>query len=262
MKNTRFENLSLFLAAIVCFSVIFSATPLLAADPAISLGGGVALVPDYEGSEDYTGAPALLFSARWESGNFIKFAGTSLRANVLPNKTWSLGPVLQYRGERNDDVSNNQVADMRKIDSTIEAGAFVGFNAEGFDAGLEWVTDTSNKHDGALAKMSAGYSFHWLGLANRVGISATYADDDYMDTYFSVDANNAARSGLDVYEAEAGIKDFGVDVTASYSINNNWSLMGLLGVKALLNDAKDSPVVDDVGSSSQLTAGLMAVYHF
>ena len=31
----------------------------------------------------------------------------------------------------------------------------------------------------------------------RLSIDSTWADDDYMSSYFGVNANNAARSGLD-----------------------------------------------------------------
>ncbi len=257
MKKTKFKFIPLLLATLICFSLPAS---LWAAD--VTAGAGLAAVPDYEGSEDYTAAPLLLINAKWEDGYYIKLMGNRVRANVLPNTTWSVGPVLQYRGKRDDDVSNNKVGDMRKIDATLEAGIFGGFNAEGWDASLQWVTDTSDKHDGYLTTFEAGYTFPAAGFVNRIGISSTYADKDYMDTYFSVDRDNAARSGLDRYKADSGLKDFGVNYTANYAFNESWGLTGLVGYTALLNDAKDSPVVDDEGNSNQFKLGLMATYKF
>jgi outer membrane protein len=262
MQSSRSRNMLIFLAALILFGLICLPATLFAAGADYSVGAGVALVPDYEGSDDSTGAPALFFSAQWEQGYFVKLAGNSMRGNVLPNKNWSFGPVLQFRATRDDDVDNSQVALMREIDSTVEAGAFVGFKNDAWDASLQWVSDTSDKHDGSLAKIIAGYSFRSPGLVTRLGISSTYADDDYMNTYFSVDADNSDRSGLAQYKAESEIKDVGVDVSVRYSINDNWSVMGLLGYAALLGDAKDSPVVDVAGSDNQLTAGVLAIYKF
>jgi len=262
MQNYRFHHTSIFLTALVLFGLICLPATLFAAGVDYTVGAGVALVPDYEGSDEMTGAPALLFSAQWEQGYFIKFAGNSMRGNVLPNKNWNFGPVLQFRATRDDDVDNKQVARMREIDSTVEAGVFFGFNNDAWDASVQWVADTSDKHDGSLAKVIAGYSCKRPGLVTRLGISTTYADDDYMNTYFSVDANNSARSGLAEYKAEAEIKDIGVDVSVMYSINDNWGVMGMLGYATLLGDAKDSPVVDVAGSDSQVTAGLLATYKF
>ena len=262
MKSNKFKNVPLLLATLVCFSIISLPASLLASEVDISMGAGVAIVPDYEGSEDYTAAPLLMLNAKWAQGYYVKFMGNRLRVNVVPNNTWSVGPVLQYRGKRDDDVSNNKVGDMKTIDATLEAGVFGAFKAEGWDGSLQWVTDTSNSHDGALATLDAGYAFTAAGLKNRVGMSMTYADKDYMDTYFSVDSKDADRSGLDRYKADSGLKDIGINLSSNYAFNDNWGLTGLIKYSALLNDAKDSPVVDDEGSNSQFTFGLMATYKF
>ena len=262
MQGYRFRRTSVFLAALVLFGLICSPATLFAAGVDYKVGAGVALVPDYEGSDEMTGAPALLFNAQWEQGYFIKLAGNHVRGNVLPNKNWNFGPVLQFRQTRDDDVDNEQVARMREIDSTVEAGAFLGYNNDAWDASVQFVSDTSDKHDGSLAKVIAGYSCKRPGLVTRFGVSSTYADDDYMDTYFGVNAANEGSSNLAHYKAEAGIKDVGVDVSMRYSINDNWGVMGMLGYAALLGDATDSPVVDVAGSDSQITAGLLATYKF
>ncbi len=262
MQTYQLRHTSVFWAALVFFGLICSPTTLLAANVDYSIGAGVAAVPDYEGSDELTGAPALFFSANWEQGYFVKLAGNSIRANALPNKNWSLGPVLQFRGTRDDDVDNSQVALMREIDSTVEAGVFVGFNNGAWDTSLQWVSDTSDKHDGSLAKLIAGYSFKSPGIKTRIGVSTTYADDDYMSTYFGVNANNVGGSGFAPYKAEAGIKDVGVDVTIRYSINSSWDVMGGLTYASLLGDATDSPVVDVAGSDGQFSAALLAIYNF
>ena len=259
MKSTKFKSVPLLLVALICLSL---PATLWASEVNVTMGAGVAAVPDYEGSEDYTVAPLLMLNAKWEQGYYVKFMGNRLRVNVVPDNTWSVGPVLQYRGKRSGSVSNNKVGDMKKIDATLEAGVFGGFNAEGWDASLQWVTDTSNKHDGTLTTLDGGYAFPAMGLKNRVGVSMTYADKDYMDTYFSVSRKDSSRSGLHHYKADSGLKDIGINLSSNYAFNESWGLTGLIKYSALLNDAKDSPVVDDEGSNSQFTFGLMATYKF
>lgn len=266
MKTFRIRTILILLAAIVCLGVICLPSTVLA-ETKYSLGAGVGAAPDYEGSEDMAGVPALFFSAMWDEGYFIKLAGPAIRANVIPSKTWSLGPVLQYRATRDDDVDNNVVAKMKKVDSTAEGGLFVGFNQAGWDTSLQYVTDTSDKHEGSLVTLIAGYTFKEDRYATRIGMSSTYADDDYMDTYFSVNAANVGGSGLESsptypYKAEAEVKDVGADVMVRYHMNENWDLMGLLAYKVLLGDASDSPVVDIEGSSGQTSAAIMAIYNF
>ena len=251
--------------AVVLVSLVFICMPAVssaAGDVKYSIGAGVGVVPDYEGSQDYMAAPVPLFSAQWKSGRYIKLDGNVLKINLLANDMWSLGPVLQYRGERDDDVDNKKVSKMDKIDAAIEAGAFLGYNYDSWDIGFQLATDVSGEHDGLLATAGTGYTFKNDKMSTRFGASLTYADDDYMDTYFSVDTKDAKRSGLKRYKAESGIKDVGVNLTLRYSMTENWGIRGAAAYIVLLEDAKDSPIVDDEGESGQFKASLVVIYNF
>jgi MipA family protein len=260
--------------AVVLVSLIFIGIPAVssaAGDVKYSIGAGVGFVPDYEGSEDYMAAPVPYFSAQWTSGRYIKIDGNVLKINLLANDMWSLGPVLQYRGERDDDVDNNKVAKMNEIDAAIEAGAFLGYKLalfhlspmyDSWDIGAQLVTDASGEHDGMLATARTGYTFKDDKMSFRIGASITYADDDYMDTYFSVSASDEIRSGLKKYKAESGVKDVGVDLTLRLSMTENWDIRGAFAYIALLEDAKDSPIVDDEGESGQFKGSVVVIYNF
>jgi len=250
--------------AVVLACLVFVGLPTVssAADIKYSLGAGVGFVPDYEGSEDYEATLVPHFAAQWQNGRYVKLDGATLKANLLANDTWSLGPLLQYRKKRDDDVDNNQVSKMRKIDAAVEAGAFLGYKYESWDFGLQVATDVSDAHDGTIATARTGYTFKADRMSTRIGASITYANDDYMDTYFSVSAADSARSGLSRYKAESGIKDIGVDLMVRYSMTDNWDIRGALAYTALLNDADDSPVVDDAGESGQFMSSVVVIYNF
>jgi outer membrane protein len=250
--------------AVVLVSLILVGMPAVsfAADIAYSVGAGAGMAPDYEGSDDYEGVPLPYFSAQWKNGRYVKLDGAALKANLLANDTWSFGPLLQYRGKRDDDVDNNAVSRMREIDAAIEAGAFLGYKFDNWDLGIQMATDVSDEHDGMLATAGTGYTFKTDRMSTRIGVSLTYADDDYMDTYFSVDADNANRSGLPIYKAESGLKDIGVNVMLLYNMAANWDIRGGLGYIALLGDAEDSPIVDIEGESGQVKASIIVIYNF
>jgi outer membrane scaffolding protein for murein synthesis (MipA/OmpV family) len=90
----------------------------------------------------------------------------------------------------------------------------------------------------------------------------TYADDDYMDTYFGVNSGNRGSSTLPDYSADSGIKDVGINLVAHYTPWQKWGIMGLASFKTLLNDAEDSPLVDDEGDDKQFMIGIMATYRW
>ncbi len=127
-----------------------------------------------------------------------------------------------------------------------------------FDAGkwetyVEFLTDVDDEHEGSLTTLRQSYK---QPLKNRrlltFNVSLTYADDDYMGTFFGIDSGNAASSGLRMFDAEAGIKDLEVSVALLTRVSKRWNIAYTLGYKELLGDAADSPVVDDEGSPGRV----------
>ena len=254
----------IWLVGFVCMFIAGFSIPsaCFGADSKIKLGLGIAASPEYEGSEDYEAVPVPLFSVAWASGRFIQLTGANFKANVLSGGTWQLGPAIQFRKKRDDDVNNSAVADLRKIDNAVEVGGFAGFKVNQWAASIQVVKDTSDEHDGLLTTISGSYTYVGDSLISRFELSTTYADDDYMETYFQVDSKNVGTSGLPFYNADSGIKDVGLSVVADYSLNKSWSIMGIGSYTRLVGDAEDSPVVDDEGSENQMFFGVMGIYHF
>ena len=90
----------------------------------------------------------------------------------------------------------------------------------------------------------------------------TYASEDYMSDYFGIDADNAARSGLDQYDADAGFKDTGVDLVLGFGQGPGWRASLIGRYRRLLDDAADSPIVKDEGDRDQYFAGAVVGYRF
>ena len=185
------------------------------------LGLGIGMVPDYEGSNDYMVVPIPFARIDSHTGQYIGLLGTTVRADLLKGRTWSAGPVLRYRFER-DDVEDDTVDKLRKVDDALEVGGFVGIQIDQWTAMIEAAQDVADGHEGLLVTLVAGYSIPLdTGLMLSLSASTSYASDDYMESYFEIDENNANRSGLDVHDADAGIKDYGVRVGVNYKSLNN-----------------------------------------
>ena len=227
-----------------------------------SIGGGLGIVPDYEGSEDYEIVPLPTGSAKFDNGMYVKLLGLNLRANLIPSDFWRLGPVYNYRSSRSD-VENDQVDDMSNVSDANELGLFGGIEWEGWYLFAEWLADMGDAHDGSYGSLKGGYNWvlnpEWM---ITMGGFATYASDDYMSTYFGVNRRDADRSGLDRYDADGGMKDFGLDLGANWGFAPSWDLRGLFQYKRLTGDADDdSPVVDE-GSENQLFTAILVVFKF
>ena len=79
-----------------------------------------------------------------------------------------------------------------------------------------------------------------------------------MESFFGIDAQQSANSGLQNHDAEAGIKDVNLSVSVGYPISKRWRVGTMLEYKRLLGDAADSPIVDD---KNQFVAGISLSYH-
>jgi outer membrane scaffolding protein for murein synthesis (MipA/OmpV family) len=247
MKNQQ-KCMGLLVALLALLLVISAAQ---AAD--FSIGGGLGVVPDYEGSEDYEIVPVPTGSAKFDNGMYVKLLGLNLKANLIPSDFWRLGPVYNYRSSRSD-VDNGKVDDMSNVSDANELGLFGGIEWEGWYVFLEWLADTGDAHDGSYGSLKGGYN--WI-------INEQWAlTMGYMSTYFGVTGRDSARSGLDEYDADGGMKDVGVDLGVNWRFAQSWDLRGLLQVKRLVGDADDdSPVVDE-GSETQAFTAVLVVFNF
>jgi outer membrane scaffolding protein for murein synthesis (MipA/OmpV family) len=255
------KNQKAFIGLMITMMALFLLVPTAyAAD--YSIGGGIGVKPDYEGSSDYEMVLLPAGSARFSNGMYIQLLGLNLRANVIPSDMWRLGPVYNYRAER-DNVENNQVDRMQEVSDANELGIFGGFEWNNWFVFLDVLADTGNAYDGWYSTLKGGYNWviddAWM---LSMGGHATYANDDYMETYFGVSSRDAARSGLNRYNADGGMKDYGIDLGVNWNFARSWALRGIASVSQLVGDAdNDSPVVDE-GSETQFLSGVMVMFKF
>jgi outer membrane protein len=253
----------------------FAVAPAVAGEET-AFGGhlilGGAMVPDYEGSDDYQPVPFAAGKLAYDE-YYIEARGPGLRANIMPADVFpfgfELGPSLAYRFGR-DDVKNDSVDDLRDIDGTVAVGGFAKIYTTavlqvGDEIGFEVEVESGigSDRDGTTIKFGPSYSFSpWDSMRLGFNASATYASDRYNETYFGIDSDNALRSGLPTYDAEGGIKDLGVSVNATYVITEQWAITGNVRVTQLVGDAADSPIVDDAGSATQGVVAAGLVFNF
>jgi outer membrane protein len=237
------------------------------------VGLGVSYKPDYEGSDDSEAMIAPFGRYNWASGRYVSLGRTGgsesagrLKLNLLSkgdNGMFELGPLLQYRLKRDNDVDNKQVSRMEDVDAATEAGAFVGIKSGNWSGDVSFATDVSNEHDGSLVYVNGGYRIPVNDkFEMKLGAHVTWADSDYMDTYFGVSSRDSASSGLKSYSASSGLKDAGISVAGHYKFTKAWGVAGNLGYTRMLSDAKDSPVVDDAGDETQIVSEAALTYTF
>ena len=233
------------------------------------VGIGIGALPEYDGSEDYQAIPFILGRVAYDK-RYVEFIGTTLRGNVLNDSNWQFGPAANFRFGRDEDVENAVISRMSEVDDAFELGAFARYDyspnwARGDSLGIEtqFLQDVSDGHEGFELTMQVDYNRPITDkLRMGVDISTAYASDDYMESYFGVNAQNVGTSGLAAYDAEAGFKDIEIGWNTQYALNERWGVYSRLSYTQLIGDASDSPIVEDQGDDGQVLVGAGVSYRF
>ena len=234
---------------------------------AVGLGAGYR--PDYEGSDHYEPIPIGFARLSWDSGQRVEVRGTEssgsavrLTSNVIPDSDFELGPVVQYRLER-DEVKSGRVDKMRDIEGTVEAGVYAGFAPKPWRIGATYTYDVGGEYDGHLVELAGGWGDQLTDMFDMaITVASTWASGAYMDKYFGVTPNESANTGLPSYDADQGFKDVGGKLILGFGGEqwDGWKIYGVTSYFRLLGDAEDSPVVDDAGDADQFFGGIGVAY--
>jgi len=227
---------------------------------------GAASVAEFEGSSNQRIQPLAIGRIDLGRSGSLRLFGNSVQYNFLPSTSrWSLGPMVSYRIGRDSGVDDPVIARMREVDDTAEVGMWIQYAyPDAILGGDRLLLDAEIRSgDGRLFSLIAGYLFPRAG-ALQIGLDAraTFANDKYMQTNFSIDEDNRARSGLPLYEAKGGFRDLVLGVSAAYDFADNWLVTGRIGVKRLAGDAADSPIVTERGDKTSPYLGIALGYRF
>jgi outer membrane scaffolding protein for murein synthesis (MipA/OmpV family) len=247
----------------------------------VTIGLGAAYLPDYEGSNDYSFSPAPAALA-YIDGHTITLIGNRLSVDLIGdknNRDWDFqaGPIGVVNLDRSapSQIDDARVRALGKIGPAVELGGYVGIGKIGvvtspydrLSVSLSYRHDVTGVHDSGIWQPSVNY-FTPLSTKAAVGLFATaeHVGRGYARRYFSIDQNQSLASGLPVYNASAGWKDWSVGGLATYSITGNllkgWKLVGGLTYGRMINDFGDSPIVSQAGSRSQWLSALGIAYTF
>jgi outer membrane protein len=228
------------------------------------VGLGVGSVPDYVGSDDSQIGVGPFGRYYFAGDRYVELLGPDLSVNILDNERFHFGPLVRYRFGRDSDVDDAVVKTMEEIDDTVELGAFVKLSNRLSDDPRHRLNligdvtfDVGGEHDGYFASARITY-FRPIARATviHLGAGLSYASDDYMDTYYSVDTTDNALSGLPLYEASSGMHDYRVSFGLMQHLTPNWHLGIGARYQRLVGDAQDSPVVDLRGDKNQWIYGV------
>jgi len=221
-----------------------------------AVGGGLAVVPTYSGSDNYRLRAVPLGQATYKRF----FVGASgIGAIVYRDRNWQFRANLApSRGRAEDDDSH--LRGLGDIDSTLRAGLFGSYRTRHIDTRLQINSDVAGRGQGTLVRLDVAY----FALVNSrlylsVGPGITWASNEYTQSLFGVTAEQSARSGLPVFAADGGVNSLRLSAAALYRFSYRWIGSASVSVSELHGDAARSPITHAT-TQTLLFAG--ALYRF
>lgn len=224
-------------------------------------GGSLTLsasaMPDYADSGKSRVALMPGLEYRWANGWFA-----STERGVGYN--FSKESALQYGVGLGVDMgrqSGGALSGMGDVDARLEYLAFMQYardRAVQLSSSVRY--GSGNDRLGLVVDLGAGYNMDvapdWkLG----VGVGTSWANADYMQTYFGVTQSQSGHTGFAVYTPGAGFRDLTSSLTLGYALAPGLTVSGGLAASTLVGDARNSPIVS---SSNRVSASLSVRYAF
>lgn len=234
--------------------------PVLAADNAASpeWGGAVTLVasrsPDYLGARDSGTSLRPGFLLTWgrvtlsSGGGFAAVRQDKvvrgLGVELARTEQLRVNLGLRFDGGRSE-ADSPALKGMGDVKSTVRARVGASWQLDPFwRVDGSWTVDAFHRGGGNLVEVSLERE-QWIGERTQLswGTAATLGGPRYLQTYFGVTPEQAARTGYAVYDPSLGLRDVSAFVSLKTDLGAHFVVMGALSVSRVVGPAADSPLV-------------------
>lgn len=214
--------------------------------------------PKYQGSSHYKFLIVPDIETTYKKWFFFSIA-RGLGVNLVHTKKVKAGVGAKFDfasgRERSDDFPG-----LNNIKNYVSIFGFAKYTFFPYSVGANISHGTSRLDLGTQLNLNASLM---LPLNKKLFITLspnlTLADGNYADTYYSINTQQSASSGLGVYNASAGVTQLGLSVGIFYQFTPKWSSALIGNIKRYTGSTQNSPLIKH---KVNYFAGLGVYYHF
>jgi len=246
------------------------------ADVMVTIGFAPVLSPVWQGSTDYALSVFPDIRVNYKDDIFFSVPD-GLGWNAVNRNDWKIGPLAKLRFGRNEDNGgspflvtggSDALQGMGDVDLAVEFGGFVqkGFVNNQLRARAEVLQGTGG-HEGVVANTNLS----WNGMKRdrsllySAGVRATWASENFTNTYFGVNAVQSAATGLRPFRTGSGLVSAGVNGSLTRPLGRfgrDGALTLFTSYDRLGDVVADSTLIRERGQRGQFTLGLAYGYRF
>ncbi len=232
----------------------------------IKLGGGFYFKPNYLGSSStrVVWFPTLNYSYKDRSKKYFnefQFYGPIADLTIFDSNQIKVSFLTKYDfGRQSGD--DNSLTTLKDIDPGFEIGSTIAYefidnlSAEiGIETGLTDIGDERKISLGIVHNKSVWVDF-MKPLINRASITTTYANSEWMNSWFSTPSN----SKYSLYTADSGFYNYKLSNMTIIPAGETISYFMSIEYERLRGEAANSPLVKDQGSKNQYSFMLAIMF--
>jgi outer membrane protein len=245
-------------------AAVLLASPAAAQDSddlRVRVGLGAQVRPEFIGAKDTEVAPLIdVDIARGTNPFRFEAPDDSFALPLISSGGFSAGPAANIESSRKDSDVGRPVG---KVPTTFELGAFAQYEmSDSFRARGELLKGIGG-HEGVVGAVGGDYIWRDADrYVASIGPRLLFSDARYQRAYFGLEPAAAIASGLPAYRPDGGLHAVALTSGVSYQFNPRWGMFGFARAERLVGDAARSPIVRELGSRNQLSAGLGLSYTF
>lgn len=240
----------------------------------VSAGAGLILAPTFTGAKTYSliAVPDIRVAYK---DQFFANARDGVGYTLINGEGWRVGPVVTYTFSRSEKdggsvfqvagSKNSALQGMGDVPGTVSLGGFAEYSLKPYKVTLN-LHKGVNGHEGLAAEIRARYGGALTGngppLIYSCGPHVKFGDQKYINAYWGITPEQAARTGLNRYHSSGGITAYGGGGFALLSLTKSVAVSAIAGFDRLASNVADSPLIKVRGSANQAMIGLSLGYEF
>lgn len=204
------------------------------------LRGGASASPTYFGSKKTKAGVDAGFSLQ-----FLRLPmGHSIGSADPGAESYGFSPRGSFRiVSKRSAKDSPELAGLNTVKASAELGMGLGYTQRNFEAYAD-VRYGVIGHKAFVGELGANLIMKpTADLTVKIGPRVFLGNDKYAATYFGVTAAEAAASTFAAYTAKGGVLSAGVEIGATYALNDDWGLDGAVRWDKFTNSAKNAPIV-------------------
>lgn len=239
----------------------------------VSIGLGAVVAPAWLGADENA---VSIFPDLRVNYDDVLFASIpdGVGWNAVREGNWRAGPLVKLGFGRDEDNGgspfliaggSDALIGLGNIDPTAELGGFVETRLgaqKQFQIRAEIRKGLAGGHDGLIVDLQAAFQGRTDSFIYSVGPRATFADDNFMQPFFGITADQSLASGLAPYRPNGGLVSAGLSGTLIRPIGSRSSITVFAGADYLGVEAGRSPLIRERGERFQASIGIGYGYRF